>query len=230
MAASRKRAQRHESEPTDPENCAKRPHRPSKKKQALVDEASEKQSKENEKLKKAIKKLKRQVASHKKSRKGLLSSSDSGDDDSDPDHLPPESEDEDTESLIGGGSRLIASVFARYSRLLERHQSPMLYRRLGGARGQLLQGGAQPTGRPKASDYVDDVKSLLLEAIEIFMTYIYTVNAFPGAIQLSAFATKGWQTACANHEEPANYELSDRMIRVITARKSNARGDICDLV
>ncbi|PIL32080.1 hypothetical protein GSI_06785 [Ganoderma sinense ZZ0214-1] len=93
-------------------------------------------------------------------------------------------------------------------------------------------GVAPPSGaRPKAEDYVDEVKELLLDSIKHFSCYIYTKNAFPSDTQQDTFATDAWKAACnAREDSSAVYELSDRMKRIIWARKSNARGDVSDEV
>ncbi|KAM5539178.1 hypothetical protein V8D89_007051 [Ganoderma adspersum] len=82
--------------------------------------------------------------------------------------------------------------------------------------------------RPKVEDYTDDVKDLLLNAVKHFSCYIFTKNAFPSDTQQDTFATDAWKAACNAREEQPLYGLSDRMKRVIWARKSNARGDVSD--
>ncbi|KAI1783222.1 hypothetical protein LXA43DRAFT_903960 [Ganoderma leucocontextum] len=92
-------------------------------------------------------------------------------------------------------------------------------------------GVVPPSGaRSKVEDYADDVKELLLDTVKHFSCYIYTKNTFPSDTQQDTFATDAWRAACNMHEEPVRYELSDRMKRIIWARKSNARGDASDEV
>lgn len=75
--------------------------------------------------------------------------------------------------------------------------------------------GVNPSGRPNVSDYVDEVKDLLVEAITHFYTYIYTVNAFPDVAEQRTFATKAWHVACAAREVPVPWAVSDRMLRAV---------------
>ncbi|TFK91397.1 hypothetical protein K466DRAFT_596143 [Polyporus arcularius HHB13444] len=93
-------------------------------------------------------------------------------------------------------------------------------------------GGVVPAtnSRPKAGDYIDDVKTLLLRAIEYYVCSIATVNAFPSDAKQEAFVSAAWQKACRAAQEPVAYSLSERMKRVIGQRKSNARGEISDLL
>ncbi|KAM5536417.1 hypothetical protein V8D89_009853 [Ganoderma adspersum] len=93
-----------------------------------------------------------------------------------------------------------------------------------------FRGGVEPPmrARPKAEDYVDNVKDLLLDTVKYFSCYIYTRNAFPSDTQQDTFATDAWNAACSQREESVHYELSDRMKRIIWACKSNARGDVSD--
>lgn len=78
--------------------------------------------------------------------------------------------------------------------------------------------GVEPpsSARPKAEDYTDDVKDLLLNAIKHFSCYIYTKNAFPSGAQKDTFATNVWKTACNGHEEPVLYELSNQIKCIVS--------------
>ncbi|OBZ67220.1 hypothetical protein A0H81_13048, partial [Grifola frondosa] len=111
----------------------------------------------------------------------------------------------------------------------------------------LFRGGEQPAGRPKVHDYEDHVKLLLIEAIRIFECFMYTINPFPNPQETGEWAREIWRTVCAAREDPQQFELTERMIRLvrhslnspisyivltytkITTRKSNARGDIVEL-
>ncbi|KAM5533659.1 hypothetical protein V8D89_012683 [Ganoderma adspersum] len=97
-------------------------------------------------------------------------------------------------------------------------------------RPALFRGSVAPASgmRPKVEDYTDDVKDLLLNAVKHFSCYIFTKNTFLSDTQQDTFATDAWKAACNAREEQPLYGLSDRMKRVIWARKSNARGDVSD--
>nr|VWP01797.1 Nitrogen regulatory protein NUT1 [Ganoderma boninense] len=84
------------------------------------------------------------------------------------------------------------------------------------------------TSRARPQDYEDDVKRLLNDAIAFFSLYLFTDDAFPGLAKQTELATRAWNAACNKRETLVSYELSDRMIRAITSRKSTARGDVSD--
>ena len=60
------------------------------------------------------------------------------------------------------------------------------------------------------------MKGLLLDAVKWFSCYIYTKNAFPSDTQQDTFATDAWKAAYNSCEEPALYDLSDRMKRIVS--------------
>lgn len=80
--------------------------------------------------------------------------------------------------------------------------------------------GIEPASgaRPKAEDYADDVKDLLLDAIKHFSCYIYTKNTFPSDTQQDTFATDAWKAVCNGcaSEKPLSYELSNRMKHIVS--------------
>ncbi|KAI0757809.1 hypothetical protein C8Q80DRAFT_1090253 [Daedaleopsis nitida] len=86
-----------------------------------------------------------------------------------------------------------------------------------------------PGSRPNATDYTDEVKELLLDAVKIFYCLIYTVDMWPSVTKQRELVCRAWKAACDAQEDPVVWWLSDRMIRVIGARKSNARGDTFNL-
>ncbi|KAH9947423.1 hypothetical protein B0H21DRAFT_708439 [Amylocystis lapponica] len=87
-----------------------------------------------------------------------------------------------------------------------------------------------PSGRPKAQDYKDEVKELLIRAIREFEWRIYTINPFPDAEQQATWAQEAWNTACRVRNGTHTYELTERMMTIIKARKSNTRSDIIKAV
>ncbi|KAH9941044.1 hypothetical protein B0H21DRAFT_676297, partial [Amylocystis lapponica] len=88
-----------------------------------------------------------------------------------------------------------------------------------------------PAGRPKASDYKDEVKDVILQAIRDFEWHIYTLNPFPDAEQQVVWAREAWRVACqAQDGMNTYYELTERIIAIIKARKSNTRGDVITAV
>ncbi|TBU37240.1 hypothetical protein BD309DRAFT_1084793 [Dichomitus squalens] len=82
--------------------------------------------------------------------------------------------------------------------------------------------------RPTTHDYIDDVKSLLTDAVIYYSCYLFTEDLFPGPSKQREFVTRAWNAVCSMCETPPLYALSERMIRVIGARKSSIRGDVAD--
>ncbi|KAI8969543.1 hypothetical protein BD414DRAFT_518504 [Trametes punicea] len=74
--------------------------------------------------------------------------------------------------------------------------------------------------RLSAHDYIDEVKSLLTAAGSYYSSYLFIDDLFPGPSKQRELVTRAWNAACADCETPPRYELSDRMIRIIGARKS----------
>ena len=68
--------------------------------------------------------------------------------------------------------------------------------------------------RPKASEYIDEVKALLLRAIEFYLCSIYTVDAFPSDTKQEEFVTSAWKNTCDESESQVVYVLSDGMRRL----------------
>ncbi|KAI0746865.1 hypothetical protein C8Q80DRAFT_1104595 [Daedaleopsis nitida] len=95
-----------------------------------------------------------------------------------------------------------------------------------------FQNGAVPpvNSRPKVSDYIDPVRSLILSAIDYYSCSVLTVDAFPSDAKQEDLVRRAWIDACAHSDHPVRYRLSDRMKRLIGKRKSNARGDASDLI
>ena len=75
--------------------------------------------------------------------------------------------------------------------------------------------GGQPTSRPSPHDYIDEVKSLLTEAIGFFSLYLYTIDAFPSTTKQRELGMRAWRAACATRDSAVPYELSERMIRAV---------------
>ena len=69
--------------------------------------------------------------------------------------------------------------------------------------------------RPKASEYTDEVKALLLRAIEYYSCSIYTVDAFPSDTKQEEFVASAWKHACDESESQVVYILSERMKRLV---------------
>ncbi|KAL6300355.1 hypothetical protein BKA93DRAFT_829178 [Sparassis latifolia] len=85
-----------------------------------------------------------------------------------------------------------------------------------------------PSGRPKASDYRDDVKFLLLDATHHFECHIIAELAYLNAEMAASWAQDLWTEACRSHGDGEEYEFMDRMATVIVSRKSNACGDMVE--
>ncbi|EJF55510.1 hypothetical protein DICSQDRAFT_175820 [Dichomitus squalens LYAD-421 SS1] len=72
-----------------------------------------------------------------------------------------------------------------------------------------------------AHDYVDDIKGLLIEARSYYSCYLFTEELFPGPSKQREFVIRAWNATCAACETLPLYALSERMIRIIGARKSS---------
>ncbi|KAI0709806.1 hypothetical protein C8Q76DRAFT_578238, partial [Earliella scabrosa] len=66
-----------------------------------------------------------------------------------------------------------------------------------------------------ASDYADNVKGLLLEAIEHFSCSILTIDPFPGDSKQEEFVCSAWKKASNANDNPTWYVLSDRTKRIV---------------
>ncbi|KAM6494749.1 hypothetical protein JOM56_009372 [Amanita muscaria] len=86
--------------------------------------------------------------------------------------------------------------------------------------------GRVPGKSPKASDYEEGVEKMLLNAMHEFACLIFTVNAFPDDEIQIQWARTVWKNACDKAD--SHYELSHRMIKLITERDSWARGLLKD--
>ena len=73
----------------------------------------------------------------------------------------------------------------------------------------------EPGGRAFTSNYAEDVKVLLEEAIVEFKLTLFTVNAFPGPVELREAILSSWKRACEARAEPVQWHLSERMIRAV---------------
>jgi len=71
--------------------------------------------------------------------------------------------------------------------------------------------GTHPSGKPKASDYEDDVKRRLIMAMSIYETYIFTNDAYPSQEKQGSWAEEAWEWASENLNASELYELSQRM-------------------
>ncbi|KAH9928730.1 uncharacterized protein B0H18DRAFT_1210230 [Fomitopsis serialis] len=89
-----------------------------------------------------------------------------------------------------------------------------------------FQGDSIPQGRPKASDYIDEVKTLLLAAVRFLECRLYTINPYPNDEQLARWAIESWADACDESELEHRYKLTTRMLTFLKGRKSNARLDV----
>jgi hypothetical protein len=81
--------------------------------------------------------------------------------------------------------------------------------------GAPFRNGTVPSGKPKASDYEDDVKRRLLETISIYETYIFTEDAYPSQETQITWAKQAWKWAFENLNAVERYRLSDRMTRMV---------------
>ncbi|KAN0115691.1 hypothetical protein V8E52_006637 [Russula decolorans] len=81
--------------------------------------------------------------------------------------------------------------------------------------------------KPKASDYEDIVKRRLLEAMSIYETYIFTDHAYPTQELQFKRIKEAWGFASADAEE--QYELTNRMLRLVKDRGPRARGFLKDI-
>ncbi|KAM6488881.1 hypothetical protein JOM56_015658 [Amanita muscaria] len=86
--------------------------------------------------------------------------------------------------------------------------------------------GKGPGKSLKASDYDEGVEKMLLNAMHEFACLIFTANAFPDDETQIKWARAVWKNACDKVD--SHYELSHRMIRLITERDSWARGLLKD--
>ncbi|KAF8336709.1 hypothetical protein F5887DRAFT_1078611 [Amanita rubescens] len=86
--------------------------------------------------------------------------------------------------------------------------------------------GKKPGKNPKAADYEESVEKMLLNAMHEFSCLIFTTDAFPDDKVQIRWAWTVWKNAC--HRVNVHYELSHRMIRLITDRGSWARGMLKD--
>ncbi|KAM6494015.1 hypothetical protein JOM56_010376 [Amanita muscaria] len=86
--------------------------------------------------------------------------------------------------------------------------------------------GRVPGKSPKASDYEEGIEKMLLNAMHEFACLIFTVNAFPDDEIQIQWAQTVWKNAC--NKADSHYELSHRMIKLITERDSWARGLLKD--
>jgi hypothetical protein len=75
--------------------------------------------------------------------------------------------------------------------------------------------GNVPSGKPKASDYEDDVKRRLLESMSIYETYIFANDAYPGQEKQIAWAKEAWRWASENLNATELYHLSHCMKRLV---------------
>ncbi|KAI0738855.1 hypothetical protein C8Q80DRAFT_1112825 [Daedaleopsis nitida] len=80
-----------------------------------------------------------------------------------------------------------------------------------------FRGGQPPAAgsRPNATDYTDEVKELLLNAVKVFYCLIYTVDMWPLVTKQCELVCRAWKAACEAQEDPVVWWLSDRMIRVV---------------
>ncbi|KAI0688820.1 hypothetical protein C8Q76DRAFT_803281 [Earliella scabrosa] len=83
-------------------------------------------------------------------------------------------------------------------------------------------------GRGNASDYAEEVEAVLLCAVQFFYCLIYTEDMWPSHVTQRKLVCRAWKLACDAQDEPVVWWLSERMICIISARKSNARGDVSD--
>jgi len=73
--------------------------------------------------------------------------------------------------------------------------------------------GYSPGPKPKAGDYQDDVKRMLLRAMHEYACLILTTDAFPNERRQTQWAESTWQGAC--EEFGVHYECSVHMIRLV---------------
>ncbi|KAN0105378.1 hypothetical protein V8E52_011087 [Russula decolorans] len=83
------------------------------------------------------------------------------------------------------------------------------------------------SSKPKASDYEDVVKHRLLEAMSIYETYIFTDCAYPTQELQFKRIKEAWGFASADAKE--QYELTNRMLRLVKDRGPRARGFLKDI-
>ncbi|KAN0116252.1 hypothetical protein V8E52_006077 [Russula decolorans] len=90
-----------------------------------------------------------------------------------------------------------------------------------------IHAGVLLSSKPKASDYEDVVKRRLLEAMSIYETYIFTDRAYPTQELQFKRIKEAWGFASADAEE--QYELTNRMLRLVKDRGPRARGFLKDI-
>ncbi|KAN0114045.1 hypothetical protein V8E52_007021 [Russula decolorans] len=90
-----------------------------------------------------------------------------------------------------------------------------------------IHAGVLLSSKPKASDYEDVVKRRLLEAMSIYETYIFTDRAYPTQELQFKRIKEAWGFASADAEE--QYELMNRMLRLVKDRGPRARGFLKDI-
>lgn len=71
-----------------------------------------------------------------------------------------------------------------------------------------------PGGRPKASDYVEDIEILLVRAMHDYACRIRTINSFPDENLQMQWALSAWRDCCEIAQE--NYNLTPRMMRLVS--------------
>ncbi|KAJ7579725.1 hypothetical protein C8J56DRAFT_896999 [Mycena floridula] len=85
---------------------------------------------------------------------------------------------------------------------------------------------AKPGKVPKASDYVEGMEQLILDAAREYACFIIGTAALPTPTLHSETAKRIWSQTCAKVDEA--YQLDPRILKIITARGSWARGIIKD--
>ncbi|KAJ7057721.1 hypothetical protein C8F01DRAFT_1255725 [Mycena amicta] len=104
-------------------------------------------------------------------------------------------------------------------------EGPPAKRHKDDARSPEFRDGHAPAGgKPKAADYEPTDAAIILRACQTYTVKVLTINPFPSPELQTEWVTQVWKEACrVGHQR---IQLPHRIIKIIIARGSQARGNI----
>ncbi|CDO78119.1 hypothetical protein BN946_scf184596.g1 [Trametes cinnabarina] len=88
--------------------------------------------------------------------------------------------------------------------------------------------GQNPSGKPKAGDYAENVTKMINHACRQYEVLLATEDPYPSSSTAVSWAARTWTDVL--HSSPSKYRLCSRIEKIITSRSSHARGALRDRV